>query len=502
MEVLEKVISDWNFCQPREGVLPVERLTDAFGRAEARIFDSPASSQVKQDAFSLLESEGGDALGDFGHPPLLEQMLLRGLVTAGDKLDEQGSGVLGVTFLRFWQGWAELERRLRQEIPDGFDEPLAEEIAIFRDALLRHSRDAGIQFRTFWSEVVQARSMSADDEAWASIERVASRVCDSMPCTNNPLKAFAKVGTRNETVMDEEVVCAVLVPWFQELEEDYRQGPRAAKIKCVRDVCNCSRREACFALGSMSWDLEAAMMSHFGKLGGPPLGKSALRSWSSRGAKLRHSEVECPICMINYDPEEKPAVIKCCYQVLCESCHARLTTPLGAWPETELNCPFCRGVDKRSDGDLWHRARQHQLGAAGGNRSSASGGLGGQNQRLPGNLSGQVSDTFTTLRIEARRAIDDFVAIFREELPRPRPERPAPMQAQVPHGVAAPRAQVPRTPTPRAHALRVHAPRVQAQGTERERAQERPRARRGASAPSRRQARGSRAAPNGQPQNG
>eukprot|EP00435_Cladocopium_sp_Y103_P076093 s5_g76.t1 len=124
-----------------------------------------------------------------------------------------------------------------------------------------------------------------------------------------------------------------------ELVEDYSRGSRSAKIFCVKDVAGCRCRDACLYLSKNDWDVEAALQSFYEA---PTKVVEAVKpaAWSSGGAKLRRKEVDCPICVDSYTAGNKAIMTKCCFQVLCAKCHARLTDSTG-----RLSCPFCRGAD-------------------------------------------------------------------------------------------------------------------------------------------------------------
>lgn len=149
--------------------------------------------------------------------------------------------------------------------------------------------------------------------------------------------------------LDLEEASTALFAWLQELAEDYCRGNRAARIQCVCDVARCRAREACFLLGARGWDVEAALILHFSGDGANEanvLRGGAEGSWSSHGLKLRQEEKECPICCENYGGAgEKPAVTRCCFQVLCSHCHNRL-----AGDPDGFQCPFCRSMDPEYPG--------------------------------------------------------------------------------------------------------------------------------------------------------
>lgn len=392
-------------------------------RASARILDAPVPSQLQQDAYAMLEPEVGDAMGDQGQPPLLERMLLRGMCresegTALDVSEARPQKTAPIHFLRFWQAWSELERRLGQlQGCQGREEPLAEEVGIFRDALLRHATTEGLSAASLCSEATAAREMSADQAAWEPLQEAARALA-----AGGVDLLRSSGGSASRWPARDEDLCKALLEWLGELAEDYRVGKRGALIKAVRDVTRCTVREACFALGARGWDVEAALICRFGKgslsYGGE---KGQPVSWCTQGAKLRKSEVECPICAEPYESGCKPVVIKCCYQVLCKSCHERLTKPAGARPDAEFHCPFCRKTDKLSAG--WDHQQRSSPAAARSSSFSGVGSLLGRGRRratdtagaiIPG-VFGFASQMLTDARGEASRAYEELSAAWREE---------------------------------------------------------------------------------------
>jgi len=465
MEVLGWILTDWEACRPSDGSIPEDRLQEVMDRATARILDAPAPSQMQQDAYTLLEPEAGEAMGDGGRPPLLERMLLRGRAYAHGGSSPSsgaapgGSGLAGdpgagadaaglaqIHFLRFWQAWQELLRRLGQPNGQGNDEPLAEELVIFRDTLLRHAASSeGLTGQKLASEAAAARAMSADQAAWLYLEEAAGRLSGNAQHAA-AVASFASVTVAAATAagsaasrgrqaspppspplqhggaieaMGPAELCGVLLGWLHELAEDYSQGPRAAKARAVMDVCRCTRREACFQLGARSWDVEAAMMGYYGKAcgGSSPLGGSAgsLMSWSSQGAKLRQNEVDCPICCEPYATGAKPVVSRCCFQVLCKSCHERLTQPAGVWPETAFQCPFCRNVERHASANLWQQTQQAVPQQPATGRSFSLGAIFGRNRRSSSGAIGGVLGTMGQAANEAARALEELAANFRED---------------------------------------------------------------------------------------
>ncbi|CAK0798850.1 unnamed protein product, partial [Prorocentrum cordatum] len=307
MEAIGRVLSEWDaLCRGlaagggARAVLPAPCADQVLGLAAARAQASPAPREARLDALALARGAHGGR-----EPPPLLRML-------------RADGRQPVHFLRFWQAMEELARRLGSgagRAPP--QEPLAEEASGLRDAVLRRAESpGGLTKGWLGAEVAAERQGSADEAAWAVLARAAEEV-------HGGRKAPVPL----------EVASALVMTWLREVVEDYCGGDRAAKIRAVRDVAGCGIRDACLHLGCRGWDLEGALVSVLG----PCHCAGALgRGWSSQGAKLRRSEVECPICAEEYGPRAKAAVTPCCFQVLCAGCHGRLTR-LG-----DFQCPFCR----------------------------------------------------------------------------------------------------------------------------------------------------------------
>lgn len=306
MEVLDEILADWQACHPAGAVLSAERLGAALERASARAGDAAVGAQAKEDALALLQPSGPD-----GPPPF--ELLLRA---------ERGA----VHFVRFWHAMHEVFLRLRPPC-DQDDEPLADEVSTFRDVFLRRFDHSGAGWRWLSELVEGARGMSADAAAWAPLEDGARQVA---------AEVRRKPSARPALQLDE--VSALVLPWLQDLVEDYRRGSRGAKIFCVLDVTRCKRQDACLHLGRCGWDVELALQSLFADAACRQ-GSPASSAWSSGGAKLRKGEVECPICAVPYAEGFKSVMTHCCFQVLCRACHGRLTDA-----SHRLSCPFCRGV--------------------------------------------------------------------------------------------------------------------------------------------------------------
>jgi len=320
METIGNILVDWQAFRPAGVAAPVRQLHEVLNAAAERIRSSQAPESAQEDAYALLQPTWTN--GEPG-PPWFVRMLRLG--TSGDN-DR-------IHFLRFWQAMQELCRRLEQRQGKAESEPLAEEVSVLRDAVLRHSDISGtLSSSWFVSEATQARATSADEAAWALlIEKAAAQRAAPKGALGGRWRHCS------EAPWPLEEASGLLFEWLQEVTLDYASGERGAKRHAVCDVAGCSGREACFHLGCRGWEVEAALLSFYNDAGGT----SGAHGWSSRGAKLRKSEaeVECPICAEMYKSKAMPVVTGCCFQVLCSDCKAKLTQPGG------FHCPFCRTVE-------------------------------------------------------------------------------------------------------------------------------------------------------------
>lgn len=329
MDVFDEILADWQYCRPDNVVLRADLLSDVIDLVAARVERSSAPRASRRYAFELLRPSKPDG----GLPLLVKHLRVDGGYRFNNTPINPGvdcTGCAVVHFVCFWKALHEVWRRLRQGT-DIEEEPIAEEIVAFRDALLRNSDDSVLLPANFMTELSAAKKMSADPPAWVSLEAEAT-------------KALSREASNKQLPLN--IVSGLLLTWLTELTEDYLRGSRADKIQAVRDVLGCkaravTAREACMHLGASGWDIESALRSFY--IGGPPL--AALKAcslgapWSSQDAKLRSSELQCPICIADFCPSTESLVTKCCFQVVCVHCVASLTKPDG-----QLRCPFCRCV--------------------------------------------------------------------------------------------------------------------------------------------------------------
>lgn len=285
MDGLDNILADWQGCRPRGAVLPVEGLTKL-------------QSLTPQMHAELLKA-GDSSLAD--------------------------SSV--IHFLHFWKVLDQLRCSAVEEAP------LVGELRAFRETLLnRLDRNGGKISSQFLAEAVRrAQRKSADTSAWRPLKDVVTNLTAAETAAGWWGQSSLKLA------LDE--LSTLLLPWLQELVEDYSRGSRSAKIFCVKDVAGCRCRDACLYLSKNDWDVEAALQSFYEA---PTKVVEAVKpaAWSSGGAKLRRKEVDCPICVDSYTAGNRAVMTKCCFQVLCAKCHGRLTDSTG-----RLSCPFCRGAD-------------------------------------------------------------------------------------------------------------------------------------------------------------
>lgn len=325
MEVLDSILRHWDSCDPDGVLLPASRLGSIIGLVTRELENPALPAFARTDAAGLLSVNGG------GLPPLLKLLHVNGTKT--------GTGEV-IHFFRFWQAFEELSRRLRGRSQDSAEiapeeEPIAEEVAGFRDALLRRLGGGAVTqaMEGFFTQsqleddFARVRTMSADASSWELLE--------------------AELGIKRRTQpMQMHAVFGAVVSWLRQTCDSYLRGVHASKISCLRDVVGCGRREACTRLAAAGWDVEGALHCFFAEQMPPGSIAPVGSSWSSQGVKLRKAEVECPICMHAYAgrPTESaagaPIQLRCCFQVLCQQCHGKLINE-----QRMLACPFCRVVD-------------------------------------------------------------------------------------------------------------------------------------------------------------
>eukprot|EP00747_Dinoflagellata_sp_TGD_P187410 gnl/TRDRNA2_/TRDRNA2_45053_c0_seq2.p1 gnl/TRDRNA2_/TRDRNA2_45053_c0~~gnl/TRDRNA2_/TRDRNA2_45053_c0_seq2.p1 ORF type:complete len:193 (+),score=24.82 gnl/TRDRNA2_/TRDRNA2_45053_c0_seq2:614-1192(+) len=179
--------------------------------------------------------------------------------------------------------------------------------------------------------------MSTDPLAWVPLEDEV-RLIESAQKT----AATAQGAVRRLSIAD---ISALLLIWLVELCEDYRQGDRFVKINTFRHVARSGQRDACMYLGGNFWDIEAALRHFYAdarEIFPAPVDEAA---FSSQGAKLRRSEVDCPICACSYSEAAHPVLTQCCFQSICARCTRGIIEAQDAAGEMQrrmFRCPFCR----------------------------------------------------------------------------------------------------------------------------------------------------------------
>lgn len=338
MESLERVVADWRtLAEPVPGRQPT-------GATRASL---PACAVIEEAAAQSRGVGQEDVCGFFVAGP-------EGTASPFAKV-LLGNDAKTVHFMRFWRAAALAQRlALQQDNPaDETDlEPIVEEVIAFRDSILRHV-DAGAPITRQWlaKELEGVRRMSADRSAWASLEVSLLRLAP--PLSTRSLKI--------------EEVSALMLPWLDALSDDYLRGCRAAKLSCLHDVTGCSKADGCLHLGTRGWDVEAALQSLLverspdGRCVGAPAPLKG--AWSTHGAKLRKSEVECPICAHEYGGKLRSVTTRCCFQTMCAQCRSQIVEKGGG----QFCCPFCRCCEPMPPGF----AKRQPLIASRPNYSSA-----------------------------------------------------------------------------------------------------------------------------------
>jgi hypothetical protein len=344
MDVLGKIVRDWNACNPAAGgTVPGSQLSTIIERALSRVQAGSVTEKAREDSHALLSVHGN------GLPPFLRLLHVNG------RAEES------INFLHFWRAFHELWRRLRSSESAGLEaEPLAEEIVEFRDTLLRRAESHDCLTKRWLLRTIQDTD-SADSKAWEPL-----------------LTSLRSLVTSADGRVSLEQVTDPILSWLQSTVADYRRGERRSAICAVMDVAGCGMHEACLRLGKHDWDIETTLKAFYKtSASNVPLavtvpqvktsgsfvelvtrGRSSFRrsssrccssreeSWSTCGAKLRKDEVDCPICMEPYGASP-PVQFQCCLQVMCGSCRMRVANQHGC-----LTCPFCRTAGRLSDSEL------------------------------------------------------------------------------------------------------------------------------------------------------
>lgn len=334
MELLDDVLADWRSCRPEGVVLRAEHLGRVIDCVAARVQKTAAPFAARRRALELLAP--ADAEG--GLPQLVRQLRVQGGYRHTGCALGGAAGVPVVHFLCFWQALREVWRRLGRTSSEGTAaEPIAAELDALRDALIANWEQGALTVSVMSAKVAMARKVSADPGAWAvpeaALAHATSVAAVALPSSEQPPQAHG------EELMPLDQVSTLLMMWLSELTEDYCRGSRADSIRVVRDVLGCTVRDAATHLGASGWDVEAALRRSY--VDGPALAANDAvclnRAWSSSSAKLRASELQCPICAESFSGAAESVVTRCCFQVICEHCASFMTSEEGL-----LQCPFCR----------------------------------------------------------------------------------------------------------------------------------------------------------------
>lgn len=325
MEMLDATVCSWDACNPHGVLLPAAHLGKIFEMVTKKLQEPSLPAAARADAAELLSVKGT------GLPPLLRLLRVSGSMANGEVIH----------FFRFWQAFEELSRRLHTSAGSVgsasiLEEPLAEEIAEFRDGLLRkldsrsvtQAMDGFVSQEVLADDIGRMRSMSADPSSWTMLEDTLRLA--SLPPTEQ---------------LQLHLVFDCVLSWLRKICKEYLCESRSAKIRSVRDVAGCDWREASLHLGTANWDLESALQGFFAAQAPPGSIAPTGTSWSSRGAKISKDETECGICMNPYASHEgaagvgAPIQMGCCFQTMCRSCHKKLVNE-----QHMISCPFCRVV--------------------------------------------------------------------------------------------------------------------------------------------------------------
>lgn len=406
MEAVEELLEDWHACRPDGVVLRATNLSEVISRIVARA-DRLSDPAARSQAYKFLApAESG--------PPLLVQRLR---IDGGHRFGGPDAGPESIAavvhFLCFWQTLDEVWRASRPSLAAGQErEAIVDEVSSFRDGLLSSSHKQALTVGSLIEALVAARKTSVDQSAWAPLQAVVARTAaaaSSSGSSSGPAEALdphdAYVVGRSRGIQNEhlplDAVAMLILPWLQELVEDYRRGEKAQRIQLVSEALGCRAWEACSHLCAARWNVEttlrrkravaAAEAAHsqaasavveaaatrsneaLGGTGGAEVSSSAkplateelpkaagaplAASTLAVGAALEDAEEQeedddCPICAQPFGKGARgmeQLSTKCCQQVLCAHCAATLTTPDGG-----LRCPFCRRTDihpaRRDDG--------------------------------------------------------------------------------------------------------------------------------------------------------
>lgn len=364
MEHLDAILRSWDSCEPDGIFLRTSELSKVFGLVTHQLRNPSLTPGAHQKLRQLLSVQGS------GLPPLLRLLHING---------NNGSWEV-IHFVRFWQAFEEVHRMCASE--DGSDlqsradqEPIVEEIAEFRDALLRKLDKSSVTQALegllpqdlLFEELQRMRCMSVDPPVWEDLEESLRDAC------------LAKASQEQISLRD---VFVSILQWLRFICAEYVHGQKRTKIDSICNVAQCTRHDASLLLLQASWDEETALRNFFAVKNQDTVTTSQGASWSSQGARIKQDELECPICMEPFSGDVASGSciqLRCCFKVVCRCCHQKLVNE-----QHMLNCPFCRTVDhvpiracssggaQRRSGSLKRIFRTAERLACGANRTLAN----------------------------------------------------------------------------------------------------------------------------------
>lgn len=306
METLDAILTDWRECRPQGVVLRASRLEDFLVILRKR------AGGLSRDVEAFLVAVGPEPL------PFIRHFRVSADRATGAQQEEDEERV--VHFMKFWMAMQEFRRRLHPSEINS-EEPFMEEVASFRDALLRAADDDALTCQFLVAELRKAKKTSSDEAAWSELEADVEAIAPQW-----------QMDIARTLPLDQ--VSTLLLAWLTELAEDYLRGKRGEKIRIVCAVLGCQKRAACLHLSACSWEVEAALESFQCVFLLHPLGPT--RAWSSKSVR---EEVQCGMCANEYSVGLESVATRCCVQAMCVSCVTALTDLTGCF-----RCPFCRGV--------------------------------------------------------------------------------------------------------------------------------------------------------------
>lgn len=277
MDGVDEVLQDWTSCRPDGVVLRSSQLGEVISRVVARadaLTDAGARSRVYR---FLAPAASG--------PPLLVQRLR---IDGGHRLsgaDGPEACVAVVHFLCFWQALDEVLKasRLAQESETGVRQ-VAEELAKFRDSLIDCYDSKTLTVGSLIENLVVARRDSVDQTAWGPLQAVVARTAAAAASGETepgavevsgqpeggaapalvPPQHTARHASRDihEEHLPLDAVAMLVLPWLQQLVEDYQRGEKFQRIQKVCEELGCEASEACISLCATKWNVETTLRRH------------------------------------------------------------------------------------------------------------------------------------------------------------------------------------------------------------------------------------------------